>query len=72
MEAKLSNNASVYIIQNHGIVTLGKTLDRAIFNAEFLEKTAHIYYMALSSGKPVTVLLESIVERIEAMRKSEV
>jgi ribulose-5-phosphate 4-epimerase/fuculose-1-phosphate aldolase len=72
MESKLSNNANAYIIQNHGIVALGKTLDQAMLNAELLEKTAQIYHLALSSGKPVTMLPETTIERVEAMRKSEV
>jgi len=71
MESKLSNNANAYLIQNHGIVALGGTLDQAILNAELLETTAHIYYMALSSGKPVTVLPEATIERVQAIRKSE-
>lgn len=72
VESKLSNNANAYIIQNHGIVALGKTLDQAILYAELLEKTAHIYYMALSSGKPVTTLPETTIERVQSMRNSEV
>ena len=50
---KLSNNANAYIIQNHGILALGKDLDKAILHAELLEKVAHIYCLALSTGKPV-------------------
>lgn len=70
MESKLSNNANAYMIQNHGIVTLGHSLDQAVLNAELLEKTAHIYYMALSSGKPVTVLPAASKERIKKMREN--
>lgn len=72
VESKIANHANAYIIQNHGIVALGRTLDQAVLNAELLEKTAHIYYMALSSGKPITTLPEAIIERIEAMRGSVV
>lgn len=54
--AKLSNNANAYIIQNHGILALGENIDKALLNAELLEKTAHIYYLALSTGKPVNTL----------------
>lgn len=70
MESKLSNHANAYIIQNHGIVALGKTLDQAILHAELLEKTAQVYLLALASGKPVTLLPESTKERIEKMRKT--
>ncbi|PKN20051.1 MAG: class II aldolase [Deltaproteobacteria bacterium HGW-Deltaproteobacteria-6] len=71
IESRLSNNANAYIIQNHGVVALGGTLDQAMLNAELLEKNAHVYWMALSSGKPVTLLPESTIERIGAMRKAE-
>jgi L-ribulose-5-phosphate 4-epimerase len=52
-------------------LSLGGTLDQAMLNAELLEKNAHVYWMALSSGKPVTLLPESTIERIGAMRKAE-
>ncbi|MBN1380550.1 MAG: class II aldolase/adducin family protein [Deltaproteobacteria bacterium] len=66
--AKLSNQANAYIIQNHGILALGKTLPEAVFHAELLEKAAHIYYLALSTGKTVTTLPESTIELVAAMR----
>jgi glutamate-1-semialdehyde 2,1-aminomutase len=72
VETKLSNNANAYIIQNHGILALGKTLEKAILHAELLEKVAHIYYLALSTGKPVTTLPEAIVQLVAAMRDHEV
>jgi len=69
---KLSNNANAYILQNHGILALGKNLDKAVLNAELLEKVAHIYYLALSTGKPVNTLPESIIEVVAVVRNSEV
>ena len=69
---KLSNNANAYVIQNHGILALGKNLDKAILNAELLEKVAHIYYLALSTGKPVNTLPGSIVDLVAVVRNNEV
>ncbi|PKN69286.1 MAG: hypothetical protein CVU43_17870 [Chloroflexi bacterium HGW-Chloroflexi-5] len=69
---KLSNNANAYILQNHGILALGKTIEKAILHAELLEKVAHIYYLALSTGKPVSTLPESIVELVKVVRNHEV
>ncbi len=69
---KLSNNANAYVIQNHGILALGKNLDKAILHAELLEKVAHIYCLALSTGKPVNTLPKSIIELIAALRNNEV
>ena len=69
---KLSNNANAYILQNHGILALGRDIDKAILHAELLEKVAHIYCLALSTGKPVTTLPESIVEVVKIVRDNEV
>jgi L-ribulose-5-phosphate 4-epimerase len=72
VKAKLSNNANAYIIQNHGTLTLGKTLDKAILHAELLEKVSYIYYLALSTGKTVSELPSSVSELAAALRDSEV
>jgi ribulose-5-phosphate 4-epimerase/fuculose-1-phosphate aldolase len=69
---KLSNNANAYIIQNHGILSLGKNLDEALLNAELLEKVAQIYCLALSTGKTIHSLPDSTIEMIMAVRKYEV
>jgi glutamate-1-semialdehyde 2,1-aminomutase len=68
---KLSNNANAYIIQNHGIIALGKNLDKAILAAELIEKVGHIYYLALSTGKPVTTLPENVREMAQGIREYE-
>jgi ribulose-5-phosphate 4-epimerase/fuculose-1-phosphate aldolase len=68
---KVSNRANAYIIQNHGILALGKTLQEAVLNAELLEKAAHLYYMALSTGRAVTTLPESTLRRIAPMREKK-
>jgi len=39
--------------------------------AELLEKVAHIYYLALSTGKPVTTLPENVREMIRSLREYE-
>ncbi|MBP6915689.1 MAG: class II aldolase/adducin family protein [Smithellaceae bacterium] len=72
VKTKLSNNANAYIIQNHGTLTLGKTLDKAILHAELLEKVSYIYYLALSTGKTVSELPSSVSELAAALRDSEV
>lgn len=72
VEGKLSNNANAYLIQNHGILTLGETLDKALLHAELLEKIARIYCLALSTGRAVTTLPESTAERVTALRNHQV
>lgn len=70
--ATLKNNANAYIIQNHGIIALGKNMDKALLAAELLEKVAQIYYLALSTGRPVTVLPDQIREMARSIREYEV
>lgn len=68
----LKNNANAYIIQNHGIIVFGKNMDKALLAAELLEKVAHIYYLALSTGKPVTSLPAPIQQMARSLRDYEV
>ena len=68
--SKLGNNCYCYILQNHGALSLGKSLDQAWKNAELLEKVAQIYYYALATGKKITTLPANAVEQIYKMRTS--
>jgi len=69
---KLSNNANAYLIQNHGILALGKNLDKAILHAELLEKVAHVYCLALSTGLPVGTIAKSTADLCALIRDQEV
>lgn len=67
---KLDNGCFCYILQNHGALSLGKSVDRAWKNAELLEKVAQIYYYALTTGKKITTLPNDAIDQIYKMRKS--
>jgi ribulose-5-phosphate 4-epimerase/fuculose-1-phosphate aldolase len=70
--SKLSNNANAYIIQNHGILAFGKSMDKALLAAELLEKVAHIYSLALSAGTSITTLPDHIRETVRSLSEYEV
>ena len=53
---KLTDEACGYILQNHGALVLAKTMDEALLNVELLEKMCRIYYFALATGKPISLL----------------
>jgi len=53
---KLGNGAYGYIIQNHGALALGSSLQEALLNAELMEKVCQVYYRALVTGEPITEL----------------
>lgn len=60
--ARLDNRGNCYILQNHGALSLGTDPANARRNAELLEKSAQVYYYALSTGKEITVLPQNIQE----------
>jgi L-fuculose-phosphate aldolase len=59
-----NNNAT--IMKNHGAVTVGSDMDRAVIAAQVLEKSAHIFIMAKISGT-VNILPEEDVKKLRAM-----
>jgi L-fuculose-phosphate aldolase len=69
--AKLDNDCLCYLIQNHGALCLGATMDDALKNAELLEKEARVYYYALASGREITPLPPASVDHFIALRKSK-
>jgi L-fuculose-phosphate aldolase len=54
--AKLQNGYGAYIIQNHGALALGHTMEDALLNVELMEKACRTYYRALTTGLPVSDL----------------
>ena len=63
---KLANRCHCYILQNHGTLCVGTDLDKTFTFVELLEKSAHIYIDALSTGKPISALPEKTVAQLHA------
>ncbi len=59
-----TNNAT--IMKNHGAVTVGSDMERAVIAAQVLEKSAHIFILAKLCGK-VNVLPEKDVKELRNM-----
>lgn len=66
---KLNNNCHCYIIQNHGALCLGTSMNRAVKNTELLENVARIYYYGLLSGQKITTLSDAAIDHFSDMRK---
>ncbi len=64
----VTNGCNCYIMQNHGALNLGRTLDAAWKHAELLEKTAQVCYHALATGKTITTLPIDTLQRIRDLR----
>jgi len=54
------------LMQNHGVLAVGKDLQKAYFNAIYAEDAAKIYHMAKSIGTPM-VLTDEQQEQIRAV-----
>lgn len=67
----LGNRANCYILQNHGALSLGPDMDKAVRNAALLEKTAEIYCRALATGLPVSELPADIQTFLGALLAEE-
>jgi len=65
----LSNQCHCYLIQNHGALSLGSDMERAMKNAELLENAARIYYHALATGLDISELPADAIEHFADMRK---
>lgn len=62
--SQLNNRCNCYIIQNHGALTLGLSIENAFRNVELLEKISRTYYYALETGRPIAKLPDSTVARL--------
>jgi len=66
---KLGNACHCYLIQNHGALSLGADMQRAMKNSELLENVAQIYCHALATGELIQKLPPSAMEYFADMRK---
>lgn len=69
--AHLDNSCNAYILQNHGILCLGTTLDKAALNILLLEKCARVYYYALTTGRDISRLNPESERTIFSLLQSE-
>jgi ribulose-5-phosphate 4-epimerase/fuculose-1-phosphate aldolase len=69
--AHLDNQCNAYILQNHGALCLGLTVEQAVVNMKLLEKCARVYYYALTTGQQITGLDPKSEEILFSMLKSE-
>jgi len=70
VKGKLGNQCHCYLIQNHGALSLGSDMERALKNLELLENVARIYYHALATGLDVDELTTDAIGYFADMRKS--
>ncbi|MBI5352540.1 MAG: class II aldolase/adducin family protein [Chloroflexi bacterium] len=54
VKSKIKNGNNAYILQNHGVLVFGGTMEQAIHNMALLEKCALTYLLALMTEKKIT------------------
>ena len=66
--AKRAGNGSALLLANHGSVVWGASLVEAVNKAEELEETAKLFFLLLSSGRPVRHLTEKETAELRALQ----
>jgi len=69
--AAVANQCNAFILQNHGALLLGMTLDKAVTNVKLLDKVAQAYYLVLSAGKTANPLPANVTALLSALLKNE-
>ena len=54
VRAKVKNNNNAFILQNHGVLVFGVTMEQAIHNMALLEKCALTYLLAIMTEKKIS------------------
>jgi ribulose-5-phosphate 4-epimerase/fuculose-1-phosphate aldolase len=68
VSSKLGNQCHSYILQNHGALVLGANIEIALKNTELLEKSAKLYYYALTREKSVSFTPQSSIDHFKHLR----
>ena len=54
VKSKINNGNNAYILQNHGVLVFGGTMEQAIHNMALLEKCALTYLLAIMTEKKIS------------------
>jgi glutamate-1-semialdehyde 2,1-aminomutase len=71
LAAMLDNQCNAYILQNHGIICMGTSMEKSAINVKVLEKCAKVYQAALATGKEISYLPEESASSFFGMLRSE-
>jgi ribulose-5-phosphate 4-epimerase/fuculose-1-phosphate aldolase len=61
--ARVLGSKSVLLMGNHGALVVGRTLPQAFERLYFLERAAQAQVLALSTGRPLKLIPQAVVER---------
>ena len=64
--ARSLGTKSVLMMGNHGVLVVGRTLPQAFERLYFLERAAQAQVLALSTGRPLQLIPDAIIEKTRA------
>ncbi len=64
--AKVIGDKKVLFMKNHGVVVTGESIAQAYKRLYFLERVCRTQVLALSTGRPIEVLSDEIVTKLQA------
>ena len=62
--AALMGNKKILFLKNHGVVSVGDTVAEAYRRLYKLEKACQTQVLAMSTGKPLNILSEDVIQRV--------
>ncbi len=69
--SKILGDSDVLFMGNHGVMTAATTVAQAFDDLYFIERVAQTQILAMSSGKPLTLLAPEIVAKVAAQTRHE-
>ena len=69
--AKILGEADVLFLGNHGIITAAPTVAQAFDDLYFVERVAQTQILAMSTGRPLTLLAPEMIERVATQTRHE-
>jgi ribulose-5-phosphate 4-epimerase/fuculose-1-phosphate aldolase len=70
--ASLLDGKSVMFLKNHGVITVGDTVAQAYRLLYKLEKACKTQVLAMSTGQPIHVLEEHVIDKVRTPSKDDV
>ncbi len=61
--ARALGEKSVLMMANHGVLVVGKTVPQAFERLYFLERAAQAQVLALSTGRPLKLIPEPVIQK---------
>jgi len=69
--AAVLGDAEVLFLGNHGVMTVAPTVAQAFDDLYFLERAAQTQLLAMSSGQPLAMLDEELIQQVAAQTRYE-